>query len=59
MLAFEIADINNAHLIYQWANDPIARENSYNKEPIKYSDHLVWFKEKIKSVLPWFWQLVK
>jgi RimJ/RimL family protein N-acetyltransferase len=49
MLAFEIADINNAHLIYQWANDPIARENSYHKEPIKYSDHLVWFKEKIKS----------
>ena len=49
MLDFEIADINNAHLIYQWANDTNARENSFNKETIKYSDHLVWFKEKIKS----------
>ncbi len=49
MLSFEIADINSAHLIYQWANDPIARENSYKKESIKYSDHLLWFEEKISS----------
>ena len=49
MLAYELADIDDAYIIFQWANDPIARENSYNKEPINYDNHLIWLKQRINS----------
>jgi UDP-2,4-diacetamido-2,4,6-trideoxy-beta-L-altropyranose hydrolase len=49
MLEYEIAGIDDANTVYQWANDPLARENSYNKEPINYNNHLVWFNQKINS----------
>ena len=49
MLAYEIAGIDDAYTVYQWANDPQARENSYNKEAINYDNHLVWFNQKINS----------
>jgi UDP-2,4-diacetamido-2,4,6-trideoxy-beta-L-altropyranose hydrolase len=36
-------------LLYEWANDRITRENSYNSEPILLETHKVWFERKLKE----------
>jgi UDP-2,4-diacetamido-2,4,6-trideoxy-beta-L-altropyranose hydrolase len=36
-------------LFFDWANDPIVRKNSINKEPIKWEDHEKWFYQKLKN----------
>ena len=35
--------------VYNWSNDPVVRENSYNSEPIKLEDHQRWFLSKIEE----------
>ncbi|HXA01457.1 MAG TPA: UDP-2,4-diacetamido-2,4,6-trideoxy-beta-L-altropyranose hydrolase [Cytophagaceae bacterium] len=34
-------------LYFEWANDPLTRNNSINKQPIKWEDHGKWFYEKL------------
>jgi RimJ/RimL family protein N-acetyltransferase len=46
-MKFRKATATDANLIYQWANDPGARSNSYSNKPIEYEDHLKWFNNKI------------
>lgn len=36
-------------LIFDWANDPVTRKNSYQDEPITYETHKNWFQNKIKN----------
>lgn len=36
-------------LLFEWSNDKLVRENSFNGEKIKYSEHIIWFEEKLKS----------
>ncbi len=31
-------------LLFQWANDPVVRQNSFNSNPIPYEDHVAWFQ---------------
>ncbi len=38
---------NDIELLFDWANDPDARANAKNPEPIKWEDHVRWFNEKI------------
>ncbi|MBU5436664.1 GNAT family N-acetyltransferase [Tissierella sp. MSJ-40] len=40
---------NDCDLIFQWSNDKDVRLNSFNSNPIKYEDHIKWFKDKMKS----------
>jgi len=47
MLTFRLANYNDAELFFRWANDSSARENSYQKAPISYNDHITWFKKKM------------
>jgi RimJ/RimL family protein N-acetyltransferase len=49
MLSFRFADKNQVDLYFQWANDAVARENSYNKEPIDYASHVQWFNRRVQS----------
>lgn len=35
------------HLIWEWANDPATRLNSFSSELITWESHLVWFKAKL------------
>ncbi|MBE9048667.1 GNAT family N-acetyltransferase, partial [Pleurocapsales cyanobacterium LEGE 10410] len=35
--------------LFEWANDPITRNNSYSKENIDYSTHVKWVQNKITS----------
>lgn len=32
-------------LLFEWANDPVVRVNSFNIEPIPYEKHVKWFKK--------------
>jgi RimJ/RimL family protein N-acetyltransferase len=43
------ADYSDMELLFQWANDPETRANSFNSEPILFDDHKHWFSEKINS----------
>lgn len=36
-------------LLYQWANDPGCRENSFHQDPITYEEHCDWFEDKFFS----------
>lgn len=40
---------DNSHLlqVYNWSNDSLVRENSYQSEPILLENHTKWFNQKI------------
>ena len=43
MLSLRKATANDIDLLYEWANDPIVRANSFNSEFISYEEHIKWF----------------
>ncbi len=49
-LSFRLANENDVDLFFNWANDKVVRDNSYNKEKIEYNSHVKWFNNKIKSI---------
>ena len=49
-LYLRIADENDMDLLFQWANDPDVRKNSFHPEPISYETHKRWFAEHLKDV---------
>lgn len=49
MLTFRTATQQDLELFFSWANDPVTRQNSYNKEPVDYDTHIKWFQKKISS----------
>lgn len=40
---------NDEMLIFEWANDPLTRANSFNSSPITFEDHSSWFDKKIND----------
>lgn len=36
-------------LLFEWANDPLNRKQSYQSEKISLSEHQKWFEEKLKN----------
>ncbi|WP_375560711.1 GNAT family N-acetyltransferase [Bernardetia sp. OM2101] len=49
LLTFRTAQLKDAQIYFEWANDELSREYAFNNEPIKWENHLVWFKNKINS----------
>lgn len=49
MLKFRKANIDDVELFFNWANDNLVRNNSYQKEKIIYKDHVEWFNNQVKS----------
>ncbi len=47
--------IEDASLLWEWANDKDVRRLSFNKEPIEYSHHMEWLKNKLQSEVISFW----
>lgn len=43
------AEEKDAKLIWEWVNDPVARQQSYSSATIPMEDHLSWFSKKIKD----------
>jgi len=51
------AGIEDLGLYYKWANDPDERKNSVSSSLIEYTDHCIWFSEKIASQNAYLWIL--
>ena len=43
------ADLEDAELLFNWANDKAVRNNSINQEPIIWENHLKWFESKLNT----------
>lgn len=43
------ATYQDIDIIYNWANDPEVRKNSFNTNPIRYEDHCKWYNTKMQS----------
>lgn len=41
------ATINDAEILFEWANDPNTRQNSFNPETIEWNNHISWLKKKL------------
>lgn len=48
-LNIRLATIQDAQLLFDWANDPITRLNSFNTAPIKWADHVTWLNKKLSD----------
>lgn len=48
-LEIEPATINDAGILFDWANDPLVRMNALNPEPILWEGHIQWLKVKLAS----------
>lgn len=43
--------------LYEWANDPDTRANSFRPEPITPQEHRHWFRSKTHADECWWWML--
>lgn len=43
------ANINDAKLYFNWANDPVVRQMAFHTEPILWENHIKWFESKLDS----------
>lgn len=48
-LKFRFATPEDIYLYYNWANDPLVRQNSYTQDLIPFETHQKWFNSKIHS----------
>lgn len=48
-MSFDIrhVTIHDAKLLFDWANDKITRQNSFNSELIKWEDHINWLQNRL------------
>jgi RimJ/RimL family protein N-acetyltransferase len=49
MLTFRKATLDDAQLYFEWANDAIVREQSYNSCQIDFENHKKWFASKLED----------
>ena len=49
MLYIREATIDDIDLLFNWANDPVVRANSFNQNTIPYETHVSWFNRMIKD----------
>lgn len=45
MIILRLANINDAKKILDWRNDPVARNNFFNKEIVELDQHLLWLEK--------------
>jgi RimJ/RimL family protein N-acetyltransferase len=49
MLSFEYATIAHEKILFDWANDPETRRNSYSTDEIRWEDHVKWLAKKLNE----------
>lgn len=49
MLTYRFGTPQDVDLLYKWANDESARQNSYNSDPIPYQHHVKWYEDRLHS----------
>lgn len=48
-LKFRHAILEDAELLFKWANDPIVRAASFYNNLISWTDHINWFENKLED----------
>lgn len=48
-LAFRKVTATDAELLFEWANDPVVRQFSFNPEPIPFETHINWLTGKLAN----------
>jgi UDP-2,4-diacetamido-2,4,6-trideoxy-beta-L-altropyranose hydrolase len=43
------AEAEDAEFLWQWRNDPLVRQNSFNSDPIPWAQHQSWYVNKLNS----------
>ena len=47
--------MDDAALLWRWANDPETRANAFDHSPIPYDAHLAWMQARLASATtPWW-----
>lgn len=49
MIQLREARASDMDLLFEWANDPIVRNNSFHTEPIPYDVHKKWFEKMMSN----------
>ena len=49
-LIYRPAQPSDVQLYFDWANDPVTRQQSFNTEPIPWENHSVWFSFKLADL---------
>lgn len=44
-------ELRDEDLLLEWANDPVTRANGYNPQPIERSEHVQWFRSRLRNPL--------
>ena len=45
----KVAQIEDVELYFNWANDPLVRNNAISTDPILYENHIKWFRNKLRD----------
>ena len=48
-MSFRKVNEDDLTLLYNWSNNKVVRENSYNKSEISFADHSQWFLRKLSD----------
>lgn len=48
-LTFRLAQQEDSELYFNWANENLVRQFSFNQDKISFADHHQWFQNKLKS----------
>ena len=40
---------SDSQLLWEWANDPLVRHQSFSSDSIAWEDHVKWFSQKLKD----------
>lgn len=48
-IKLRLAKKNDARLLFQWRNDPVAARNSLNSNPIEWHEHKSWFDASLEN----------
>jgi len=59
VLSIRYANNDDVVLLFNWANDPAVRYNSFNSEPISKETHIKWFNDKLDNSFIYFLILQK
>ena len=47
--------MEDANLLWRWANDPVTRANAFSRAPIPYAAHLAWLARRLRSEATRIW----
>ena len=47
MIKLRKATYDDCNILFEWANDPSVRANSFNTKAIEIDDHRTWLKKKL------------